>query len=919
MRKSVLAALGLTTLAIAAGAYYALHGSDPLARARILMDQGDMRGAELYLRAAIAKKPEDADTLYRLGIVDLALSNPVAGERELRHARDRGYDPVAIILPLGQAFMEQRRYDDALQEFTLPRAPKGGEADTLTIRAQAFLAQRDVDSAEQTIRDAQAIDPDGTQVLLTAARVAVARNDVDTAERDGKRLLQNDPHSLDAQLVMADVALRRGDAILAQKLAQAVIDANPRRLDGRLAVTKALMAQEKLTEAKEALDLVLQGSPLDIAANFLKTVLAVRLHDYRAADNALNIISPVLGDLPRGFYFLALAKLGVGQPAQASEAAAKYLAQMPDDPLAIKLMAFVDLADGRPDPALALLQATAAAGHADAEMYDLMGRGQAMKGQRKDAVTSLNKAVQLAPQNTDILNRLAAATLDNGDIASAEGIWKKSLGIAPDQAVATEALVTAALARGDAVAARAAIDKLRRVVGDTIATGLLEGNVQLAAFDFAAARQTFAELLRRYPDSRQVKLSLVRAQTMLGNPESAENILRGMIAAHPDDEEALNILLPVLFTQKRNDEALQYAEAARASAPTRLSLVSLLAATYVRAGQPERAVTLLDRNGANTNPELGFLRGNALLAANKRDDARKAFAAVLEQNPGDMRAVRAQLLLLAQSHDFDKARAMVTESLVARAGDTFLLGAKVGIDVRDRGIKAGLDTANQLMQDPVNMPAARELPGDAWLSIGELDKAANAYIEQFKQEPTPGLMNKAASTLANAGRIKDALDFMTAWLATHPNDADAHMVLSSVYIMQKQLDPAEQQLNAALALRPNDGTALNNLAWLVAQKGDLARGRAIAQRAYFLAPSAEIADTLGWIALRQGDVVDSLPLLRVAAESLIKPATQYHYAMALSAAGKNDEAIALLKKALDYFKTFDDRPAAEALLARLSK
>lgn len=910
---------GVVVLAGVIGGIRVLRPASPLANAVRLMDAGDMRGAELYLRDAIEKTPEDAEVLYRLGIVDLALSNPVAAERELKHARDRGYDPLQIVPLLGQAYLQQRRYDDALQEFSLARAPKGAEADVLAIRAQAFLAQRDIDSAAQSVADALKRKPDEPQILLTAARVAIARNDVDAAERDAQTLLKNDPNSLDAQLVMSDVYLRRGNAQKSLEAAQKVLAAGPRRLDARLATAKAFLALDRLNDASEALDVVLQGSPRDVAANFLKVVLSVRQRDFRAADQALNLISPVLGELPRGFYFLAVAKLGVGQPAQAAEAAAKLLAQEPNDQQAIKLSAFVDLASGRPDPALALLRATAANGNADADMYDMIGRAEAMKGNKQGAIDNLTRAVTLDPKNTEMLNRLAAAKLQAGDIAAAESTWRQSLQLAPDQAVATESLVNAALARGDAVAARAAIDKLRATVGDTVAVGLLEGNVKLAAFDFPGARQDFAELLKRYPDNRTVKLSLVRAQTMLGNPEGGMQILRDMLAEHADDEEALGIILPVLFAQKRNDEAVKLAEAARAAAPLRPSMIAALAGAYVRSGTPERAVDLLERSGAATNPQLGFLKANALIAANRRDDARDALRKVLEQAPGDMRAVQMQLVLLVQARDFDSARAMVTESLRANPGDPFLLGAKVGIEVRERGVKAGLDEANQLMMNPVNLPAARELPGDAWQSIGDQSRAADAYLAQFHEQPTPGLMNKAVQSLSAAGRVDEAAKFLNDWLPAHPNDADAQMVLSSLLITQKKYADAEATLNKVLTLRPNDATALNNLAWLVAERGDLARGRAIAQRAYFLSPSIEIADTLGWIAARQGDLTDAMPLLRMAAESSTSPSVIFHFAKALHASGSNDEARSTLKKLLDQFKTFDDRAAAESLLAEIGQ
>ena len=59
--------------------------------------------------------------------------------------------------------------------------------------------------------------------------------------------------------------------------------------------------------------------------------------------------------------------------------------------------------------------------------------------------------------------------------------------------------------------------------------------------------------------------------------------------------------------------------------------------------------------------------------------------------------------------------------------------------------------------------------------------------------------------------------------------------------------------------------ALNNLAWLYQQKGDLAKARGVAEQAAAAAPRvAEIDDTLGWILLAQGEAGKALTHLSAA-------------------------------------------------------
>ena len=67
----------------------------------------------------------------------------------------------------------------------------------------------------------------------------------------------------------------------------------------------------------------------------------------------------------------AMTKLGVNQPAQAQEMAAKYVAQHPNDGPGIKLLAFAELALNRPGNVEADIKPLLDTGHPDAETLDL--------------------------------------------------------------------------------------------------------------------------------------------------------------------------------------------------------------------------------------------------------------------------------------------------------------------------------------------------------------------------------------------------------------------------------------------------------------------------------------------------------------------------------------------------------------------
>jgi tetratricopeptide (TPR) repeat protein len=102
----------------------------------------------------------------------------------------------------------------------------------------------------------------------------------------------------------------------------------------------------------------------------------------------------------------------------------------------------------------------------------------------------------------------------------------------------------------------------------------------------------------------------------------------------------------------------------------------------------------------------------------------------------------------------------------------------------------------------------------------------------------------------------------------------------------------------------------------------LAQARQYAERAYYLAPSAETADTLGWILARSGENARAVPLLRQAAAASVarqRPDASmfYRYAFALEAAGEREEARRVIEPVITSNAQFPERAEAERLLARL--
>ena len=91
-------------------------------------------------------------------------------------------------------------------------------------------------------------------------------------------------------------------------------------------------------------------------------------------------------------------------------------------------------------------------------------------------------------------------------------------------------------------------------------------------------------------------------------------------------------------------------------------------------------------------------------------------------------------------------------------------------------------------------------------------------------------------------------------LEKNPNQTGPHMMLGTIYDMQKRFDLSEKHYRAALAINPEFAPAANNLAYLCVSQGkDVDEALKYARIAKEKMPKdPAVMDTLGWIYYQKG-------------------------------------------------------------------
>jgi len=135
---------------------------------------------------------------------------------------------------------------------------------------------------------------------------------------------------------------------------------------------------------------------------------------------------------------------------------------------------------------------------------------------------------------------------------------------------------------------------------------------------------------------------------------------------------------------------------------------------------------------------------------------------------------------------------------------------------------------------------------------GDVAEAARVAEAAAARHPDPGLLwFRMGKAWAAAKRMDDAIAALERARALEPHPADTETRLAAAHesrgvdrVLANDALGAQPDLEAAVALSPDDAGMVLNLAAVLAEKGDRARARDLAQRALTLRPGYERAEAL---------------------------------------------------------------------------
>lgn len=411
--------------------------------------------------------------------------------------------------------------------------------------------------------------------------------------------------------------------------------------------------------------------------------------------------------------------------------------------------------------------------------------------------------------------------------------------------------------------------------------------------DITRAITDLQTVVTRNPDNPVARYDLGRAHAARGEFEQARQMFTKAIELRPDYLIARLALAQLQVMRGEFDAALKTSEQVLQidGGSVNARLIESAALMGMRKYGDSRA--LLDAMAkANPNaPDVQFQLGLVDLAENKYKDAADSFRRTYQLNPANSRGLMGLVeTAMAQSKP-DQALEMLRVEADKSPNNLDLRLAMGNIAVRAGKYDQALAEFNRVLNALDKNSRQR---GDLYLRLGETyrrkgDDAGAVNMLQKAREQLPDNIT-VLSTLALT------LDHASRW------------------------NEARQVYDACLKLNPNDGIALNNVAFLMAEhNGDLDEALTKATKAKQLLPNtAEVSDTLGWIYLKKSLSDNAIEIFKELVQKAPKQSTfRFHLGMAFNQKGDKPKAVQELTQALKYNPSREERDRIQQLLTRL--
>ena len=885
-----------------------------ITEAKQYQQKGDISAAEIQLKNALQKNPDNAEARLLLGKIYLDAGNAESAENEFHRALTAGTPPDQVRPLLAQALLKESQYQKALDETA--NLPVQGEIAALRGDAYLGLGQKyqAIDAFNTTLKS----DPNSPRALIGLARSALLDKDLDNANRYLDEAIAKNPRDVNVLMFKANLLRNQGALDSALAVLEQVISIKPDQVDARISSADLKIRQNKFDAAKIDIAAAQKAAPKNLLPVYMQARL--ELSQGKPAD-ALSDVQKVLAGAPD--YMPAVLLAGAVQYTLESQPQAqlhlnKYLEKVPTDLFARKLLTSSLLKSDKQVDAAKALEPALLGNPQDPEVLALAGQISMANKDFGKASDYFEKASQIAPQNARYHTALGLSDLGRGQDANAISQLETAVSLDQKSPQASILLITTQLRLKHIDQGLAAVAALEKEQPDNPLVYNLKGSLYLGKNDVANARASFLKANAIDPTYFPAVANLAQLDFKDKQPEQARKRFETLLEKDKKSIPAMTALAALALRDKHPVEATQWLERAVSENPSSIQANTQLISRYLQIGEKQKALTLASNLQTTNASDPGALEllAQTQFANGDLQAALSNYQRLITLLP-DSAPLQLKLasLYVAMNRIADASDA-ISKALVLQPDFIDAEIFQASLYAKGQDLDKALTVARQMQKNPAQATVGHELEGNILNLQKKYDPASQAFTQAFQaNKNNVRLLIKLHHALQLAGKTKDTDTLAAQWFKDHPDDTVLRLYLAENALNQQQYKPAIVLYQQVLRLQPKNPGALNNLAWAYDQDKD-PRALETAEQAYALVnDNPTITDTLAWILVGKGNLQRALPLLqKAAADAPQAGEIHFHLAQALLQSGDKAGARKELQQLLASGQSFPQREQAKALL-----
>jgi tetratricopeptide (TPR) repeat protein len=789
------------------------------------------------------------------------------GVPEVRRARTRRADALLLLLACLAGFACQSR-----------------ETRKATHLARGEAYAKDGKHAEAIIefKNVLQLDPNSAAAHWELAKSYLATKKIREGYWELHEAARLDPKNLDAKLEYGDISRLGGETEEALKQADDVIAADPTRWGAYVLRGQVLEIQKHPEDAKAAYLKAVEIAPNEASPLLVLSDYYVRSGDAKDAEPLLHKLTQAN---PSFSSYAALGGFLSRDKARDADAEASFkeaLAKATPQELSVAyrtLSSFYYSRD-RFDDAERTLKEGLEKVPGDLDVIYALARFYAARGNNAKADAMVEEATKAKPNEVGPYLILSAYRNRKGDLQGALDAVEAALKVSPNDTQARLRKAELLLDLGyrnnnkeQIAEATSIVDSVLKSDANSPEALFVKAKMDIAADRLPDAAAALRRTVEIRPEWAQAHFLLATVLNSEGDRNGARAEVSRALELDAQMLDARRLLANIQSSLGADDLAVEEGRKVLREAPDDLKTRILVTQSLVRQNKPEEGLAELEKVPEDKRGfETYFAFGRIYMAMGKLDQARTNLLRANTLSPN-------QPEILSSLLQVDRQTGHLPDSLER-------LQHAVAAEPKN----AKLETLYAM---------ALAITG----KNSEAEQAFKHAIELDPRDITP--YQGLAQLMVASGRRDESIETYKKAIEARPDVAGLYLVLGSLYEGGGDVDHAIEQYDKAVKLDPNLAAAKNNLAYLLADKGqDLNRALDLAQEAKAGLPdNASAADTLGWVLFKKGAPAAAVGYLREAegasrAEDPSLNIIRLHLAMAYEANGEPDKARETLERAV---------------------